>query len=690
MTALRVEPSEIVFDAVEPGNLYVMTFSVRNISPTAQRIRLQAPKSSIFALNYIPSTTIAPGLDLRAEVECLIPKEITGYKFLDHIVASIGEEKVNIPVKAFKPALDIEYPKSLQFGPIQQHQQLTKEINFENKSFLMGSLKFSVQKSSYLKLGSGKADFKPLGSDGSQFSLKVTIDGKECGFYRDYISVVDSMTNEEKKIEVVAQIVQPSLSILTSDKTGIFENANFGNLFYGQKSIINAFLVNPGPQSLSFSIRFDDDEDGQNNSEVGKFLSIFPTDGVVKPYTDIPLIITFAPIFQEPEKGFQKALKKAILEPVSQKRLAVMECLESNQTVSFGIEGVANFPSVSIVPSMLRFGDCPVNDRRDILLTLKNNSKLPVRFELPSIANFKFSPQSGRALPDENISIIASFIPPQLGMFKTTAIVVLESGLQQIELKLLGEANTGGEKKKLVGGVTKLPQDFATEFKFVNPEEEAVSRLERKRAKEQHEKSRFESAMKEVEAKHPDLSVLPPIIHASSESDDIYGTDIAVRIEVDPKETFKQQMLQFYQNHNAQYNDYLQKSAIRREFEISLRKKTKLLKKGAVDFDDPFGINMGMERGLDEPMLRIPPAQSSLYLSNGSSGAGSSSGGKSRLPVDENRLIQKKYESEPTTQAQYRDCATELTPDELKLVTASHKVILFFIFAYSPHRLLGY
>ena len=50
-----------------------MTFSVRNNSLTSQRIRISAPNTKYFALNYVPSGVVAPGLDVRAEIECQLP-----------------------------------------------------------------------------------------------------------------------------------------------------------------------------------------------------------------------------------------------------------------------------------------------------------------------------------------------------------------------------------------------------------------------------------------------------------------------------------------------------------------------------------------------------------------------------------------------------------------------------------------
>ena len=54
----------------------------------------------------------------------------------------------------------------------------------------------------------------------------------------------------------------------------------------------------------------------------------------------------------------------------------------------------------------------------------------------------------------------------------------------------------------------------------------------------------------------------------------------------------------------------------------------------------------------------------------------SQGGGRSKKPFDENRLILKKYAPVPSTQAELRDCSSELSAEELKKISASHKVYL--------------
>jgi len=172
----------------------------------------------------------------------------------------------------------------------------------------------------------------------------------------------------------------------------------------------------------------------------------------------------------------------------------------------------------------------------------------------------------------------------------------------------------------------------------------------------------------------------PSIIDASQERDEIYGTDTmgggaGGGGKKGAKQMVQEQMNAYYKSHNATYNTYLQQSHQERELLKIAKQRKQLVAKGGIDIGDPTGVNMGMDRGLDEPRLHAPKATEPLWTQSASVGGNGGSETRGRLPVDENRLIQKKYNAVPVTQAELRDCANELPPEELKLVTASHKVM---------------
>ena len=119
---------------------------------------------------------------------------------------------------------------------------------------------------------------------------------------------------------------------------------------------------------------------------------------------------------------------------------------------------------------MLRFGTCPVYDRRDILVTMVNKSDMRTPYNFTDLAHFKITPQTGVLEPHQNISIIVSFTPSQLGVFKNRFLVTYCNGLTSDEIKLVAEADKPGSRK-LAGGTEALPQDFERIRKFVDPED---------------------------------------------------------------------------------------------------------------------------------------------------------------------------------------------------------------------------
>lgn len=53
----------------------MLTFSVQNTCTELRRISVTPPRTPVFSLNYEPVGGLAPGLDVRAEVEFQLPDE---------------------------------------------------------------------------------------------------------------------------------------------------------------------------------------------------------------------------------------------------------------------------------------------------------------------------------------------------------------------------------------------------------------------------------------------------------------------------------------------------------------------------------------------------------------------------------------------------------------------------------------
>ena len=172
-------------------------------------------------------------------------------------------------------------------------------------------------------------------------------------------------------------------------------------LFYGEDKTITGFLVNTGPQQLSFSISYhDEDADGALKDQdeakaLAETLDVTPRQGLIKPFAQVELTMKFSPAMPPPVKGFLHAYNAESREKKTFQRKVFIDCMEMNERLNLGVEGSAQSADVAISPGMLRFGTCPVYDRRDILVNMVNKSDMRTPFNFSSLAHFKITPQTG-------------------------------------------------------------------------------------------------------------------------------------------------------------------------------------------------------------------------------------------------------------------------------------------------------
>ena len=142
-SGLIVEPSEAIrFESVRCGRRYVQTFVLRNTTDSSQRIRIQPPKRDCFTLKYTPGPAVAPGLEIRGEIECLIADDAPDFLFTETITASMGAYLANIYIHASKVCAQIVFDDIINLGSaIDSSSELLKEMSFENKGTVLQLVK---------------------------------------------------------------------------------------------------------------------------------------------------------------------------------------------------------------------------------------------------------------------------------------------------------------------------------------------------------------------------------------------------------------------------------------------------------------------------------------------------------------------------------------------------------------------
>lgn len=661
---LKIDPEQVNFTDVQYGTRYVMTVSVRNNTTSAQRIRFSSPKTDFFSINYIPSGVIAPGLDVRAEIECQIPENSIELFFSDRIVVSMGPHKIEVPLLALKPLPNVEFNNFLDFGYIAEGQLARSVVPFENKGLVEAKVKLALKEDSILQLEQSTFTLGPRNSDRRYFGVAVKFTSKRSEVIREVIRVNIAGIPDAMLLDVCAKVVPQKLSLLSKSGNGLLESIDFGTLYFGRKQVVEGYLVNNGPQLINFVSSFPEDAEATAAAEGGghsKHVTIEPMDGTLNPFSQMLIKFIFNPVLPPPEKGFFSKFLNEYSEPISMGTRILIDAVDTDQKVSVEVAASAVMPTIELSPAILRFGTCPNNDRRDILMNLKNTSPTPLKFEFSTVAQFKFSPSTFTIDSKQSQTIIASFLPTQLGELKKVSKLSLEGGLRVIDIRLLGESIPSDLKRTVVGVTDKLPEDFKPSYKFVDPKEIQTNNKLDPQTSTFKRTAPWESTE----------------FVSSTSWDEVYDSvqSLSQQQLSNDKLTFSIQELQRRANHKETYNDFLKNARVNRTQKQVLIEKRKAKARGLPDRSDPNGVDLGMERDLDDdPRLRIPKATEPLWLANRNE---SDDRGPHKFQYDEDRLIPRKGKEAPSTQAEMRDCSTELSPDDQRRVQASHKTINF-------------
>jgi hypothetical protein len=634
-------------------------------------------------------------------------------KYTDSLTVKCDDTVIKIPLTAMVPSPDIMFESLANLGfcvpevPVSHHVVLTNKGTREGSFNITWDekLPFRITPSSG-KLAAGRkhidldgdgrmeGDESFVVTDGSnQMTVTIDFEATELGPFRALAEVNIEGEDIPKILDITAQSVEQRLELVHSDNSGALgELLKFGPLIYGQEKQIDAMLVNNGPQPISYTLTaeldkgmmedldradggsgdFSDVPDGNDNATaitdddnpIYKTLTVYPTEGIIEPFAQLPVAFKFSPNYSKKKSGFNAQAGDPEKQP---SRNFAVKVLVEGAEIKAGNElelhctGKAVRPNVELSQSILRFGECPVYDRRDILLTVKNTSELPLPYKFDKLPNFQARPPSGTLKPMQSQSCVVSFAPGQMGDKKNVMNLTLAGGLAKLPIRCMGQAKAApkGAKKMLTGGPNSQPADFRPTFNFVKSE-----KADEKKARTATGKWTRAQPWEEMD------------LLTSSAWDESKAGSAPTDLKAG-KETFSLQKLAANAEHKKKYDSFLTQAAEERSKKKAEKKEKKFQAKfGSTSKYDPSNPDLGMDRDVEEPMLPLPEANEGLWLQRPLDGT-TPAGGVTRLPVDENRLISKKFKPAPTTQAEVRDCEAELTSQELLGVHASHKVIDF-------------
>ena len=254
---LRVEPARVQFESVDPGTLYVMTISTINATNSSQRIRVSQPRGHVFSVCYIPAGPVAPGLDVRVEIECMIPKGTKEHIFTDSIVVTMGSHKVEVPLFAAKPGPDIVFENLAQMGVLPMGDPYTHSVLFKNSGERVGVVTFEPPGDTHIEMDPPNFTLEPQ----EQLEVKIHFKAEEAGSLRELVRVFVEGVKDPMILDVTAIVVQQKVNLVYPNGGGTVDSIDFETMIFGQKRVVDTVLVNNGPSALGFVVRYPEDAD---------------------------------------------------------------------------------------------------------------------------------------------------------------------------------------------------------------------------------------------------------------------------------------------------------------------------------------------------------------------------------------------------------------------------------------------
>lgn len=470
--AIRVYPPAVEFRGVEPGTLYCIVICIQNASQFSRRIRLEQPANASFRVNFSPGGRVAPGIDVRAEVEF---KADAARDQSDTLVIMSEGDRVEVPLRAFAPAPQVEFDGFANLGVVVADNRASKVVEFKNLGHKRCDVAIELQNSAGASLPvtitpssfslAPRGAFLDLDNDGRMeqdefvegargvWKQSVTVElepAAEPGPFRALAKVMFS-GQPDRMLDITATVVEQRLELVLPDGGGQMSELHFGTLFYGQQREVTALLVNNGPNPAHFSTSIEDAKAGDTNAagsdsddEAFNPIHVLPLDGTIEPYGQVPVRFSFRPEDTSKPPRFRSQVDpKSVVKEEKYEMQAIMECPQTKQQIFVDVTATASKPQLELDRRSFKFGDCPVNERRDILFKIKNpNTELPVEWSIAKVANFRTAPTHGRLQPLQSQNVVLSFVPSQLGRFNTTLHLVMSKGILTLPLRVAGTASS--------------------------------------------------------------------------------------------------------------------------------------------------------------------------------------------------------------------------------------------------------
>ena len=686
---IEVQPPEIIFTEIQLNQTYEMTVYVKNLTKTAKRLRIFQPSSLNFRCDYDLTKAIAPGLALKVLVSF---ETANSGEFHDTFkVVSDNEFNLDVKLHTFPARSQITFEPFVNLGFLQLNKEKTEQIVFKNDGKSVGKVELRFDKLPEISIDPNFFTIQP----NQELRVRINYHPKEAGILKGKINVIVDGQSFQSFIEVTAIAVDYNRFFI-DEKGQIMNKLDFGPVYYGQKKETTVFLLNNTPKIGKFQAKLTSNKhDGKPGME--KYISphelgveelerVFictPNIGIIQPYSQISLKIMCYPKITEKTQIWTKhfTMMKEEPEPISEKFTFTGTCEFDDQNedefANLLIVAQAICPQVKISTLVLNFGECAMNDRRDLQITIENKCHhLPIDYNHEQIASFKMSPCPSDIPAKSTFQCLASFLPKSLRTILLEFSLYLLNGQYSIPMKLYGKSSTISQKETLIRGVETIPKDFEVKPKIIEKDQFDVHVSKRKK----REKNLLHSFSMESLQDLNSLKLENPLLddeliykEMNKKKYEKYVKDLR-KNRIKKKREFKFKAEK--QNLESKFKELEMLGSSQSKSDDESDEEAIYKKTGPpTDYEFKYGPYV---RTSESPKLQIAKEKDPLFVHKPIQGHEPMKIMESQYFTPDPTINAKKpFPSKPRSHAESRDCAMNLEAAELKKIFAGPKVLEF-------------
>lgn len=641
-STLRVNLDSIIFRDLKIGETDSIDIWVHNTGKSPVQIKFLLSPKSPFKLIQDYQNITPPGLDATATIQ-YIAKDISVIK--DTLQICSPNQTIEIPITAIPPSSRIVPERnSLNLGNVGYKTDFKFSFVLANIGINQGTFQLSSTNPDVTFIPE-KGKIYP----GKSLDISGNLNPQSLGEYKFQILIETEGAHETPPpIDVTATSLLNSL-VLQVDGCNVNE-LDFGSIYFGQKRIVTATIINQGPYQRSFAIfppqnspidtTLAEAVDHSNLKVSDTIFSAIPMEGLLNQYEKKDIKFLFNPPL---EKLIQDDLESVF------NQYSSIEVVETGQKIDFSFVGKAVHHLIELSEMDFIFGKNEVGKKITKTLSIKNQSHyLSTSFEIQPVAQFHFQPSKGTISPTSEKGIKIIFSPNNLGEFDTQTKISFSNGLVSKHINLSGSS------------VAKLQSKPFQRVPVWESEKTALYSV-------QHPDPRFTYDLNEIKENQK-----------KRDKFDSYITDSAAkRTKLNERKEYMERIRKEAENHLTQTmgaNGYL-------EADIQEYIKTH---KTMLEHNEELNLGIQPMEGLTPPDPPINTKPAPLYLKNPAKfGLSDEKTNEKSIDIkaenavkpDKDQVIKKKFKPKPTTPNEIVECNKNLTPAQQLMVVASQQAI---------------